>query len=73
MTEYQAQAIEARSDILISLLMRYQRKPGLARQTAAEMVLQRASQILEGSSITTRSLAGFKRSSKIPRCSPAGS
>jgi VWFA-related protein len=63
MSEYQAQAIEKRDtdilDFFIDAIVK--ENPGLPRQTAAEMALQRASQILEeGSSITTRSLAGFK-------------
>lgn len=63
MTEYQALAIDQHDpdvlDFFVDALLK--ENPGLARQTAAEMVRQRASQMLEESSaITTRSLAGFK-------------
>jgi VWFA-related protein len=62
MTEYQALTIDQHDpdvlDFFVDALLK--ENPGLARQTAAEMVRQRASQMLEdSSSITTRSLAGF--------------
>jgi len=63
MSEYQALSIDQHDtdvlDFFVDALLK--ENPMLARQTAAEMVRQRASQILEDSSaITTRSLAGFK-------------
>jgi VWFA-related protein len=63
MSEYQAQAVEQHdSDVFefyVDALIR--ENPTLPRQTAADMVRMRASQILEdASSITTRSLASFK-------------
>ena len=63
MTEYQALEIEQHNpdvfDFFVDAIIKD--NPGLPRQTAAEMVNARASQILEeSSSLTTRSLAGFK-------------
>ena len=63
MSEYQALSIDQHDpdvlDFFVDELLK--ENPGLARQTASEMVRQRASQILEdSSSITTRSLSGFK-------------
>ena len=63
MSEYQAMAVEQHdSDVLefyVDAIIK--ENPMLPRQTAAQMVLTRASQILEdSSSITTRSLASFK-------------
>lgn len=63
MSEYQALTIEQHNtdvlDFFVDAILK--ENPGLARQTAAEMTRMRASQILEdSSSVTTRSLAGFK-------------
>lgn len=63
MTEYQALAIEQRDpdvfDFFVDAVLR--ENPMLPRQTAAEMVRMRASQIMEDSSATTtRSLSVFK-------------
>lgn len=63
MTEYQALAVEQHDvDVLgyfVDAILK--ENPMLPRQTAAEMVMQRASQMLEeASSITTRSLSAFR-------------
>jgi VWFA-related protein len=63
MTEYQALAVEQRDSDVIGFFVDaiLKENPGLGAQTAAEMVRQRASQILEeSSSITTRSLSSFR-------------
>ena len=63
MSEYQAFAVEQHDTDILEFFVDaiVKENPGLPRQTAAEMTIQRASQILEeGSSITTRSLASFK-------------
>src|SRR5262245_2858822 len=63
MSEYQAMSIDQHDtdvqDFFVDALLK--ENPQLSRQTAAEMVRARASQILEdASSITTRSLSAFK-------------
>ncbi|HJZ79879.1 MAG TPA: VWA domain-containing protein, partial [Pyrinomonadaceae bacterium] len=63
MSEFQAMAVEQHDtdvvDYFVDALLK--ENPSLARQTAAEMVRERASQIIEESaSITTRSLSSFK-------------
>jgi VWFA-related protein len=63
MTETQALAIERHDSDIFDYFVDFivKENPGLSRQSAAEMVNARASQILEdSSSITTRTLSGFK-------------
>lgn len=63
MSEYQALQIELHDNDVFNFFVDavLKENPGLPRQTAAEMVNQRAGQILEdASSITTRSLSALK-------------
>lgn len=63
MSEYQAMAVEQHDNDVFEFFVDalVKENPQLPRQTAAEMVRQRAAQILEdASSITTRSLSSFK-------------